>query len=154
MKITNVQEEYLRNIYMLEKKDSFARITDIAKIMHKTKPTVNYAVNTLKEEGLINYETYGNISLTKEGKKKAEKIVEAYYIVYLFLKDVLNLDEISAEREAIKMKATLEDETLNKLARYAHETLGLYSLECGYDINNEKCVKCLRRTIKNKKSSE
>lgn len=151
--MTNIQEEYLRNIYMLEKKDGFARITDIAKNMHKTKPTVNYAMNFLKEENLINYETYGNISLTEKGKKKAEKIVEAYYIVYLFLKDILKLDENKAEKEAIKMKATLEDETLNKLAVYAHDTLGLYSLECGYDINNEKCLKCLRRTKENKKKS-
>lgn len=150
MNLTNIQEEYLRIIYILEKENKNVRITDIAKNTKKTKPTVNYAMNTLKEEGLIDYETYRNISLTKEGKKKAEKILEAYYIVYLFLKEILKLDDEKAEIEAIKMKATLADDTLNKLAKYTHETLGLYSLDCGYDINNAKCLSCLRRNIKNR----
>lgn len=148
MKLTNIQEEYLRIIYILEKENEVVRITDIARNTKKTKPTVNYAMNTLKEEGLVEYETYGNISLTNKGRKIAEKILEAYYIVYLFLKEILKLDDKKAETEAIKMKATLDDDTLNKLAKYTHETLGLYSLDCGYDINNSKCLNCLRRTIK------
>lgn len=148
MKLTNIQEEYLRIIYILEKENEVVRITDIARNTKKTKPTVNYAMNTLKEDGLVEYETYGNISLTNEGRKIAEKILEAYYIVYLFLKEILKLDDKKAETEAIKMKATLDDDTLNKLAKYTHETLGLYSLDCGYDINNSKCLNCLRRTIK------
>lgn len=148
MKLTNIQEEYLRIIYILEKEKENIRITDIAKNTKKTKPTVNYAMNTLKEEGLVEYKTYGNVILTENGRKIAEKILEAYYIVYLFLKEILKLDDEKAETEAIKMKATLDDDTLNKLAKYTHETLGLYSLDCGYDINNSKCLNCLRRNIK------
>jgi DtxR family Mn-dependent transcriptional regulator len=148
MKLTNIQEEYLRIIYILEKEKENIRITDIARNTKKTKPTVNYAMNTLKEEGLVEYKTYGNVILTENGRKIAEKILEAYYIVYLFLKEILKLDDEKAETEAIKMKATLDDDTLNKLAKYTHETLGLYSLDCGYDINNSKCLNCLRRNIK------
>jgi len=148
MKLTNIQEEYLRNLIILENENKTVRITDIAKRMGKTKPTVNYAMNTLKEEKLVEYETYGNIKLTETGRKIAQKISEAYYIVELFLRDVLKIDEEKSRQEAIKMKATLEDETLNKLAKYTHKTLGLYSLDCGYNINNTKCLKCLRRTKK------
>ena len=39
----------------------------------------------LKENGYIEYETYGPIKLTKEGENLAKKILEAYDIVYLFL---------------------------------------------------------------------
>ena len=145
MKLSNVQEEYLKTIYMLEKDQKKVRITDIATKLNKTKSTVNYAINSLKSEGLINYEVYGDISLTKCGKMMAIKLLEAYDIVFLFLKEILNLDEKEAEQEAIKMKATLSDETLNKLAVYVHKTLGLHSLECGYNIGNYKCIVCPRR---------
>ena len=77
--------------------------------------------------------------------EEAKKILEAYDIVYLFLTEILQVDDEKAEKEASKIKATLNDETLNKLAIYTHKSLGLHSLECGYDINNEKCLKCARR---------
>lgn len=147
MKLTNTQSEYLKTIYLLEKTGEI-RVTDIAEKLNKTKPTVNYAINSLKDAGLVNYEVYGNISLTEEGKKYAEKVLEAYDIVHLFLTEILKVDTKNAKIEADKMKATLSDETINKLAVYTHKTLGLNSLECGYNINNEKCLKCLRRRVK------
>lgn len=145
MNLTGVQEEYLKTIYTLQKTKKLVRVTDIAKKLNKTKPTVNYSVNNLKTEGLINYEAYGDITLTKEGEQLAQKILEAYDIMYIFFNEIIGLDEKEAEEEATKVKATLKDKTLNKIAVYTHKTLGLYSLECGYDINNEKCITCLRR---------
>ena len=150
MNLTKSQEEYLTTIYLLQGDNESTRVTDIAEKMHKAKATVNYSVTNLKEIGLVNYETYGNISLTDEGKKYSKKILEAYDIVYLFLKDILEIDKQKAEEEASKIKATIDDDTLNKLAKYTHKTLGLYSLECGYDINNEKCRSCIRRTSTDK----
>ncbi len=140
----------MKTIYILQNHNGKARITDIAKTLNKTKPTVNYMVVHLKEMGLINYETYGSISLTEGGKKCAKKALEAYDIVYLFLNEILKMKPDTAKVEAEKIKATVSDETLNKLAMYTHKTLGLYSLECGYDINNERCMSCVRRT-RNKK---
>lgn len=145
MKLTKMQEEYLKTIYLLQNEGKGARVTDIARILNKTKPTVNYAITNLKDLGLVNYEIYGAISLTDKGISYAKKILEAYDIVYLFLNGILEVEPDKAEIEASKIKATIDDETLNKLAVYTHKTLGLYSLECGYDINNERCINCLRR---------
>lgn len=145
MDLTKSQEEYLKTIYLLQDEKGKARVTDIALKLNKAKATVNYSVTNLKEIGLVNYETYGNISLTEEGNKAAKKILEAYDIVYIFLREILEVDENKAGEEASKIKAVLDDETLNKLAKYTNKTLGLYSLECGYDINKEKCRSCSRR---------
>ena len=150
MDLTKSQEEYLKTIYLLQNEKGKARVTDIALKLNKAKATVNYSVINLKEIGLVNYKTYGNISLTEEGEKVAKKILEAYDIVYIFLREILEVDENIAEEEASKIKATINDDTLNKLAKYTHKTLGLYSLECGYDINKEKCRSCVRRTSRNK----
>ena len=144
--ISKSLEEYLKNIYVLKKQNGNVRVTDIANKMNCTKASVNKAINNLKENNLINYESYGKIELTQEGESLAKKILEAYDIVYIFLKEVLNLNDEEAQCEAEKIKAAIKDETINELAKYVHKVLGLNSLDCVYNINNEKCRSCARRT--------
>lgn len=145
--VSKSSEEYLKTMYLLKKQNGNIRVTDIANKMNCTKPSVNKAIYNLKDNGLLNYESYGTIELTDEGESLAKKILEAYDIVYLFLKDVLNLDTEEAEKEAEKIKMTITDNTINKLARYVHKVLGLSDLNCNYDINQEKCRNCVRRKI-------
>ena len=146
--ISKALEEYLKTIYLLKTQNGNIRVTDIANKMNCSKPSVNKAINNLKENNLINYETYGTIELTEEGENLAKKILETYDIVYLFFKDVLGLDEEKAEQEAEEVKLVITDETTNKLARYTHKVLGLYNLDCAYDVNQERCRRCKRRTAK------
>ena len=144
--ISKSLEEYLKTMYVLKKQNGKIRVTDIAEKMNCTKPSVNKAINNLKDNGLINYESYRTIELTKSGENLAKKILEAYDIVYLFLKDVLDMEDEQAQEEAEKMKLTMTDETINKLAKYVHKTLDLNNLDCDYDVNQEKCRSCVRRT--------
>lgn len=148
MELTNSQEEYLKTMYILKTTNKEIKVTEIANKLSKTKASVNSAINSLKESGLIKYEKYGPIELTELGEKEAIKIIEANDIVKLFLTDIINVNAENAEKEAKEIKTILSDDTLNKLARYTHKTLGLYSLDCGYDINNQNCIKCARRTKK------
>ncbi len=146
--ISKALEEYLKTMYVLKKQNGNIRVTDIAKKMNCTKASVNKAIYNLRAHKLLNYESYGTIELTEEGENLAKKILEAYDIVYVFLKDVLNIEEEKAEKEAEEIKVAITDETINKLAKYVHKTLGLNSLDCNYDINREKCRNCARRAIK------
>ena len=146
--ITKALEEYIKTMYVLKKQNGNIRVTDIANKMQCTKPSVNKALNNLKEEKLVNYETYGIIELTVEGENLAKKILEAYDIVYVFLKEVLNLEDDVAKSEAEKIKSSINDETINKLAKYVHQVLGLSNLNCNYDINQEKCRNCIKRKTK------
>lgn len=145
MELTNSQEEYLKTMYILKSTNVEIKVTEIAHRLDKSKASVNNAINVLKDEGLVNYEKYGPIELTEKGENEAIKIIEANDIVKLFLTDIIHADSKLAEKEAKEIKTILSDDTLNKLARYTHKTLGLYSLECGYDINNKNCIKCARR---------
>lgn len=150
MKLSKSLEEYIKTMYILKKQTGNIRVTDIANKMNCTKPSVNKALNNLKDSGLVNYETYGTIELTQEGENIAKKVLEAYDIVYLFFKDVLNLNEEQAQKEAEQIKSNISDDTINKLAKYVHKVLDLSSLDCDYNINNERCRSCVRRTtIKN-----
>ena len=149
--ISKSLEEYLKTMYLLKKQNDKIRVTDIAEKMNCTKASVNKAIYNLKDERMLNYESYGTIELTEEGENLAKKILEAYDIVYLFLKDVLELNEEDAKNEAEKIKLATTDNTINKLARYVHKELGLSNLNCNYDINQEKCRRCIKRTATKKK---
>lgn len=152
--VSKSSEEYLKTMYILKKQNGNIRITDIAEKMNCSKPSVNKAVNNLKNNGLLNYESYGKIELTKKGEDLAKKILETYDIAYLFLKEVLEIDEEEAKQEAEKLKLAITDKTINKLAKYVHKVLELDSLDCDYDVNNERCRSCVRRTSTKSKENE
>lgn len=151
--ISKSLEEYVKTMYVLQKQNDEIRVTDIAKKMNCSKPSVTKAINNLKDNNLIKYEAYGKIELTKEAENIAKKVLEAYDIVYIFLKEVLGLEEDDAKEEAEKIKLTASDITLNSLARYVHKELDFNNLDCGYDINNEKCRNCARTSFKGHNSN-
>ena len=66
--ISKALEEYLKTMYVLKKQNGNIRVTDIAEKMNCSKPSVNKAINILKSEDLINYETYGAIEMTEKRK--------------------------------------------------------------------------------------
>ena len=143
--ISKALEEYLKTMYILQVQGKVLRVTDIANQMNISKPSVTKAINSLKENGLVDYETYGKIELTENGNDLAKKILEAYDISYVFFKDVLGLDDEASKREAEKLKLTMEDNTINNLAKYVHRVLNLSDLNCDYDISKERCRICKRR---------
>ena len=148
--ISKALEEYLKTMYVIQIQNKEIRVTDIANQMNISKASVNKAINNLKENGLVYYETYGKIELTEKGADLAKKILEAYDISYVFFKDVLGLDDEASKREAEKLKLTMEDNTINNLAKYVHKVLNLSDLNCDYDISKERCRMCQRRTKKSK----
>ncbi len=147
--ISKSKEEYLKNMYILYRQNSMIRVTDVANKMGYSKSSVNQMINNLKKEGLVDYETYGKIALTKQGEDLAKKVIETYDIVYLFLTDVLNIEKTQAKIDAEKIKLVLSDNTINSLAKYVHKVLKLDSLECCYDVNKDKCRNC-KKTISRK----
>lgn len=149
MSLTNSQEEYLKAIYVLDKTTGKIKLTEIAKKMGISKASANNGVKAIKNEGLVNYEPYKEITLTKKGREQAIKIIQANDIVKVFLEDVLGVMPDVADKEAAKIKTILSDDTLNKLARHIYKDLGIQISEknCLFDINNKMCLNCFNNKI-------
>jgi len=148
MELTKSGQEYLKTIYVIESTQDEVRVTDIAKKLGYTKPSVNRALNVLKEENLVRYEPYGDIRLTKSGKDVAKSIIKRYDILKVFLTEVLDVDERIAEDEATDMKNSVSEGTATKLEKYINKILNLDC--CGYDEKSEKCKVCVKNTAKNR----
>lgn len=150
MKLSSSLEEYLKTIYILENTEKQVRITDIAKKLGISKPSVNRAVNTLKELQLINYESYGDIVLTLAGSKEAQDILKRYSTLKIFLEEILEVPKEVAKEEAKAMKHAISEETAKKLETYIENILNLGELDCNYDENSTKCKNCVKITVKNR----
>ena len=148
--ISKALEEYVKTMYILKQQKGEIRVTDIAEKMCCSKASVTKALNNLKDKDLVEYEAFGEIKLTEEAERIAQKNLEAYDIVYLFFNEILEIKIEEAKEEAEKIKSIISDETLNRLARYTHKQLGLSSLECNYDLNESKCRECIKRNNKKK----
>lgn len=142
--ITSSLEEYLKTIYMLKNTEKQVRVTDISKRLNCSKPSVNRALNCLKAEGLILYEAYGDIDMTKEGINVAKSVIKRYDILKLFLVDILGVDENVAQEEATKMKHAISEDTISKLESYIIKSVGLDELNCNFDLTRNTCQNCIR----------
>lgn len=154
MKLSSSLEEYLKTIYILQTTENEIRVTDIARKIGCSKPSVNKALKNLKELELIEYESYGDICLNEKGMKTAKNIVKRFSTLKLFLTEVLEIDKDVAEKEAKIMKYAISEETSEKLDKYIKKILDLGELDCGYDANSEKCKCCVKITAKNRLKKE
>ena len=141
--ISKSTEEYLKTMYVLMKQKGIIRVTDIALKMNCSKPSVTKQLGILKEKKYIEYETYGEIKLTKSGLSLAARALADYDILYILLHDVIGIKESIAQSDAVKIKNVISDETLNCISNYINEEFGLNNLDCNYDI------KVYRRVFKN-----
>ena len=119
--MTDSLEEYLYSIYAVSKEGEGARVTDIANKMEVTKASTNNALNQLKEQGLINYEKYKNITLTKEGLARAKYIERRHELFRKFLKDIIKTDPHLVEQETERLAHCISCHTAAKLEKFIEE---------------------------------
>ena len=119
-KLTPSQEDYLETIYVESRKNGCAKVTDIAKFLDVKKASVTGALNNLSEKGLINYEPYSPITLTKKGEETAKKILLRHEVMTNFLKNILNLNEEEAVVNACKMEHIMTEKMFERIHIFSY----------------------------------
>ncbi len=120
-KLSENLEDYLETINALVSKNGVARLTDIAIAMNVKKPSVTSALNSLAERGLVDYEKYKPVTLTKEGKLVANSVSRKHKLLSNFFTNVLGVDPAEADMAACKMEHALEDGIMRKLIKFLNE---------------------------------
>ena len=70
--VSAAMEDYLEAIFHLVVEKQVARARDIAEGLKVSRSSVTGALQSLAEKGLVNYEPYEVITLTRKGKKIAD----------------------------------------------------------------------------------
>lgn len=107
-KLTSKLEDYLITVYRLEREKRVARPRDIARRRKVAKSTVTAALQSLAENGLVNYEPYEAVTLTANGKKRAETLIIRNRVLRDFLEDVLGLSPAESRVTACGMEHALD----------------------------------------------
>lgn len=115
-------EDYLESIYLLGDEEPVGT-KELAKELGVEPPSVSEMLQKLEEKNYIEYKKYSGATLTKRGKKIAQKISDTHRSIKELFKK-LGVSEEKAELDACKVEHELSDETfmaLNNLLKYIKE---------------------------------
>ncbi len=120
MKLQESGENYLEAILMLSQKNEFVRSIDIANKLEFTKPSVSIAMKNLRENGYINMDLNGHITLTEAGREVAERIYERHTVITNILM-ALGVDRETAQADACKIEHDISQKSFECMKKHFYE---------------------------------
>lgn len=121
-KLSMSSEDYLESIYRItveqgEDEDGIKSV-DVAEQLDVSKASVNKALSTLKEAGMVEQTRYGRVRLTDEGRRYGAHVWRSHRALRSFLKNDLGVEPDVADREACLIEHYLSDDTMDRLIDY------------------------------------
>ena len=107
-------EDYLESMLILKEKNGYIRSVDIATLLGVTKPSVSNAMKRLREEGYIEMNRSGFITVTEKGMEIADKIYTRHKKLTDFFV-ALGVDPETAEDDACRIEHDISDETFDAI---------------------------------------
>ena len=107
-------------VLILQKKLGMVRSVDVARYMEVSKPSVCYAVGTLREGGFLTTDENHYLHLTDLGQEVAEKIYERHCF---FTEQLIaaGVDPKTAEADACRIEHIISDESFDRLKEAAEQ---------------------------------
>lgn len=118
MKIQESAENYLETILILKNKNGAVRSIDIANELGFSKPSVSVAMKNLRENGYIEVDSSGYITLLDSGRQIAEKIYERHTTLSKWLVS-LGVDAKTAAQDACRIEHIISSESFEAIKKIA-----------------------------------
>lgn len=104
-------------VYNLQKEGKRVHTNDVANSLGITPASVTEVFHKLSEEGYINYEKYGGVTLTDKGKKVARETQKRHDALKEFLL-LLGVNQDVAEKDACEMEHILHTSTMDMIVKF------------------------------------
>ena len=114
MNIHESAEDYLERILMLRLKNGMVRSIDIVRDLDYSKPSVSVAMKRLRENGYIEMDADGYISLLPPGEAIATRIYARHQVLTQFLV-LLGVSPENAAVDACKIEHDLSEESYERI---------------------------------------
>lgn len=118
MKIHESAENYLETILMIKNKKGLVRSIDIANELEFSKPSVSVAMKNLRQNGYIDVDENGYITLLESGLEIAEKMYERHTTISDWLIS-LGVDSQTAVDDACKIEHVISNESFEAIKKLA-----------------------------------
>ena len=111
-------EMMIKNINQLAADEKRVRTSDLA-VKTELKPaTVTEMIQRLGDLGLVDYEAYHGVHLTKQGQHVADVIEHRFNILERFMTEILGVDAEEAAEVACRMEHVLTRDAEHKLTTF------------------------------------
>lgn len=120
MKILESAENYLETILILQKRNGSVRSIDIVNELDYTKPSVSIAMKHLRENGYIEMDKSGHITLLDAGLEIAEMMYERHTSLTNFL-IALGVSPETAKEDACRIEHIISQESFEAIKNHAKE---------------------------------
>lgn len=120
MKIHQSAEDYLETILILQNRKGSVRSIDIANELDFSKPSVSVAMKNLRENGYIQVDENGHITLLDKGREIAERIYERHTFLTTWLTRLGVSPEVAAE-DACRLEHVLSTESFEAIQRHVEK---------------------------------
>lgn len=117
MNIHESAEDYLEAILILRERLGAVRSIDVVHQLELTKPSVSVAMKRFRENGYIEMDGDGFITLLPPGEEIAQRIYSRHKLLTRFLV-LLGVSEEAASADACKMEHDLSDESFERIRAY------------------------------------
>lgn len=115
--LTQALEMYLKTIHEIELEFGAAAPSDIAARLHVKAPSVTSALQKLDSLGMVVYQRYQHVNLTKRGREIAVMLDRRHRTLLDFLL-LIGVDETTALSDACEIEHVVHRQTIDRLARY------------------------------------
>lgn len=111
------REDYLKQIWLLQQRTGgdAAPMGKLAERLGVAGASVTGMVKSLVEDGLVEYEPYRGVWLTRKGRAAATRMVRRHRLVELFLVETIGLDWSQVHEEAERLEHAISDRLLDRI---------------------------------------
>ncbi len=120
MKIQESAENYLEAILMLHNQNGLVRSIDIVNKLKFSKPSVSVAMKNLRENGYIEMDSEGYITLLEKGRAIAETIYERHRLLSDWL-ITLGVTPETAVEDACRIEHVISAESFEAIKAHTRE---------------------------------
>ncbi len=111
---------YLETILVLSHKNAQVRSIDIVDALNFKKSSVSVAMKKLRENGYIEMDGEGYITLTKKGRGIAETMLERHTLISDWL-IYLGVDKTIAVEDACRIEHVISPESFEAMKKHVEE---------------------------------
>jgi DtxR family Mn-dependent transcriptional regulator len=145
-------EHYLRSIWEVRSRQGYARLSDVARELGVSSPTLSVGIRPLEARGLVSHDAHRFLVLTPAGERIAREVHHRFTVLRTFLEDVLGIEHALAEREACLIEHDISARTAERfvdllkllreddaMSRLFHERFSHYHRSCS---PSDQCSTC------------
>jgi DtxR family Mn-dependent transcriptional regulator len=115
VRITISKENYLKAIAEAEGEGEVVIAATLARWLQVSPPAVTMAIRRLKRDGLIRVAAAGEITLAREGREIANRVMNRHHLIERMLTEIFGMEWYKVHEEAEQMEHAVSADFENRL---------------------------------------